>query len=786
MNTDLKILFVEDVQADALLAMRELKKGGINFTDIRVDTEEAFLQALANFKPDLIISDYSMPQFDGMTALLLKKEHAPQTPFILLTGSINEETAVECMKAGADDYLLKEHTSRISFAVKIVLENSRIKKEKLLADEALKESENKFSKIFHLSPDVILISRISDGVIVDVNDRIFELSGYRRTEIIGKTTLELNGWKDIADRNQHTSQVLEKGHTTSIEKTFKIKSGEIKYTTISGELIELGGVKFILTVIHDITDRKNAELEIKKISRLYQLVSQVNQLVLRAENRDEIFSKACNITVKQGKFLLAWVGVPDEKTGAVKPVAIAGDVQGYLDEIKISSKNSAIGNGPCGKAIRNKKYHFYNDIANDPDMMPWRNEAVKRGYRSAISLPIFMQGKVVAVFTIYAAEPFFFNETEIHLLEEVTGNISFALDAMKIQEMHKLAEEALQKSIKEIVDYKYALDQAAIVSITDSEGIIKYVNENFCTLYGYTSKEAIGQNHNMLINSGYHPKSFWKKFWQTIDKGKVLKAEVCNRSKDGKLHWGDTTIVPFLNKMGKPYQYLAIRSDITERRELEKVLMEQQLQQQKFITEMTIAAQEKERNELGKELHDNINQILATVKIYLDLAKAKDTIPLHLVKKSYEYVDMAMVEIRKLSHSLVAPSLGDIGLQGALEELVNNMNINNLHKVELINEISSAQLIDNKMELMVYRIIQEQMNNINKYAKAKKAVIHLSTGGKTLHLSVSDDGVGFDTSQKSMGIGLQNIKSRVEFYSGKLNIISAPGHGCSLEISIPF
>jgi PAS domain S-box-containing protein len=350
-----------------------------------------------------------------------------------------------------------------------------------------------------------------------------------------------------------------------------------------------------------------------------------------------------------------------------------------------------------------------------------------------------------------------------------------------------IAEEALRESLKEVTDYKYALDQAAIVSITDENGIIKYVNENFCKLYQYSANEVIGENHGHLINSGYHSKSFWQKFWAQIKTGKVLKAEVCNKSKDGSLHWGDTTIVPFLNQLGNPYQYVAIRSDITEKRKLERDIIEQQILQQKLITEMTIAAQEKERNELGKELHDNINQILATVKIYLGMAKVKEGVHngLNLIEQSYEYVDEAMEEIRKLSHSLVAPSLGDIGLYEALEELVLEVNTAGNMEVRLKYEIDKSEMIDDKEELMLYRIVQEQINNIRKYAKATDVFIHFKTEDNFQRIHITDNGVGFDTTKKAKGIGLKNIQSRVEFYSGNLNIISAPGKGCTLEINIP-
>jgi DNA-binding response OmpR family regulator len=103
----LRILFVEDLPSDMELAARELKKNGLKFTSLRVETKEEFLKALEEFKPEIIISDYALPSFDGMQALQLSKAHNSTIPFIILTGSMNEDTAVECMKSGADDYVIK-------------------------------------------------------------------------------------------------------------------------------------------------------------------------------------------------------------------------------------------------------------------------------------------------------------------------------------------------------------------------------------------------------------------------------------------------------------------------------------------------------------------------------------------------------------------------------------------------------------------------------------------------------------------------------------------------------
>ena len=133
----------------------------------------------------------------------------------------------------------------------------------------------------------------------------------------------------------------------------------------------------------------------------------------------------------------------------------------------------------------------------------------------------------------------------------------------------------------------------------------------------------------------------------------------------------------------------------------------------------------------------------------------------------------------------MAPTLGDNSLQEILKEFIQEVNSTHAIEVKLVNEMNKGQMKDKKKELMIYRIIQEQMNNIYKHAQAKTMIIHLKAEDGCLSLSIADNGVGFDTLKKDNGIGLRNIRSRVEFYSGNMNIISSPGKGCRLEVTIP-
>lgn len=217
----------------------------------------------------------------------------------------------------------------------------------------------------------------------------------------------------------------------------------------------------------------------------------------------------------------------------------------------------------------------------------------------------------------------------------------------------------------------------------------------------------------------------------------------------------------------------------------QEALALEQVMHQQLITEATIQAQEKEREQLGAELHDNINQMLASCRMCLDMGMREDELKEELMAKAHKMLGEAIEELRKLSKTLVPPALTDIGLEEALKELTNTLNLYNKTRFDLMFNYTEQVDLPNHKELMVYRIVQEQTNNIIKYANASKAVIKLTISGPTLLIDITDNGIGFDTQKKSEGIGLRNIKSRAQLYKGHVQVISGPGTGCRLSVSIP-
>jgi PAS domain S-box-containing protein len=185
MKDSIKILFVEDVLADAEMIWYEISKSGIVFEKKLVDNRKDYIEALKSFEPELIISDYALPQFDGLSALTIKNELAQAVPFILVTGSVNEEIAVEVMKAGADDYVIKQNLSRLGAAILGALKKKEMQIEKDVVEKALQESEERFRMLFDKAP-IGYQSLDFDGNFIEVNETWLEMLGYSRKEVLGK------------------------------------------------------------------------------------------------------------------------------------------------------------------------------------------------------------------------------------------------------------------------------------------------------------------------------------------------------------------------------------------------------------------------------------------------------------------------------------------------------------------------------------------------------------------------------------------------------------------------
>ncbi len=224
--------------------------------------------------------------------------------------------------------------------------------------------------------------------------------------------------------------------------------------------------------------------------------------------------------------------------------------------------------------------------------------------------------------------------------------------------------------------------------------------------------------------------------------------------------------------------------DITEKVLLGNKLVEERRTRQIEITNAVLTAQENERSEIGKELHDNLNQILAVAKLYVQMAKTDNKDKEMYLEKSCGFIEDVIVEIRRISKTLVLPGRHIIGLFDNIKNLLHELVKIHPIKIEFKPDGITEDDLDEKLQLTLYRIMQEQVNNILKHASASQAVITLDRKGDQVILVISDNGIGCDLSKENKGVGIINIKSRAELYHGNVKIISKPGKGFKLKVAL--
>ncbi|MCW3093046.1 MAG: hypothetical protein JWP81_4115 [Ferruginibacter sp.] len=367
-----------------------------------------------------------------------------------------------------------------------------------------------------------------------------------------------------------------------------------------------------------------------------------------------------------------------------------------------------------------------------------------------------------------------------YILRDKSGKATRVIGATQNITQRKEAESILKTS-EERYRYLFNNNPACILVWDLNTHKILEVNDSAIEQYGYSKDEFLSKTVLDLCTHEDHckikelaQKARADVFFKVTDTWKHL-------NKMGEYMFMDTTAHRIEYKGKAVVLYLA--NNVTEKILLEEKLEEEQLKKQQEITEAVITAQEKERQAIGSELHDNVNQILASSRLYLGLAKRDISQPNSFLDETEFLISSAIAEIRYLSHSLIPPSLDDSELTESLNNIISTVSKASSIKVfadlKRFNENSTSD----KLKLGIYRIVQEQFNNILKYSKA--SIVHLTIAhenGKIV-LNIKDNGIGFDKAKKTQGVGLLNIKTRASLFNGTMKVISSPGRGCELLVS---
>ena len=587
-----------------------------------------------------------------------------------------------------------------------------------------------------------------------------------------------------------------------------------------------GAVKYISTTARDITQRKASETRIARLNRIYAVLSGINTTIVRVRDEDELFSEACRIATEHGQFTCAWIGKFDPSSRQVTPVAQAGRCDDYLARFNLVAGEGIPGS--CAlttQALTEGKPAVCNDIASDQRMTPWRAAALRLGYRSVTVFPLLLEGRPFGVFALYAAETDAFNDEEMQLLVEMSGDISFALNNFRLEARRKQAEDELRK-------LSLAVEQSPhSIVITDLDANIEYVNEGFVRVTGYSREEVIGQNLSILQSSKMPPEVN-RDLWAHLKRGENWKGEFINRRKDGSDYVESVFASPVHDADGRITHYLAIEEDITERKQAEAALLQlneslehrvlertADLEQARYVADAANQAKSAFLATMSHEIRTPMNGVIGMVDVLAqssltahqaDLVNTIRDSANSLLGIIDDILDFSKIEAGRLELEREPVCIADL-VEGLCNSLVPVASRKGVELVLFIApEIPERVLSD---DVRLRQVLYNLLGNAIKFSggqpgKRGRVLVRVEvaqTAPLRLVLRIVDNGIGMapDTLDQiftpftqaevsttrrfgGTGLGLTICKRLVDLMQGEISVASTPGAGSAFTVTLPF
>jgi PAS domain S-box-containing protein len=592
--------------------------------------------------------------------------------------------------------------------------------ESLFPDESYREDE--FRILVSSVKEYAIFMIDPDGLVITWNEGAKNIKGYGAEEIIGRHISVFYTKEDVQAGVIRYNLDMAKTHGSFEDEGWRVKkNGTVFWANVVYTAIFNGQGKLTgyAKVTRDISGRKRLEDEMIQLYR--EKTRELTQVVERVTDAFAAFDRHWNYTYINKK---------------------AAEMIGRLPE-------EIIGKNIWEEFPEKKEYGFYKNFFKAiEEQKTIRMEEYHPSWQIWISAMLYPSPEGLSVY-----------------FQDITDR--------------KRTEEALLKSRE---SYRQIVETAQEgIWVIDEKNRTIFVNKKMCGILEYPQAEMLGrENFYFMDDEG---KCEAAKTIGRRRKGVTENVELRYITKTGKHIWANVSANPIYDDRGTYKGALAMVSDITEKKMLQRQLMAEQMNRQKEITRAVISAQEKERAEIGEELHDNVNQLLAASTLYLNYTLTQPDNQEQFILKSQGYILSAMEEIRKLSHALVGP-LHDkaTGLVDKIRELITDITTVKDITIHFNHAGYEEEQHDVGLRLVIYRIIQEQLSNILKYAEASEAVIGIQMEEGRLAVTISDNGRGFNTAEKGKGIGLKNIRNRAAVYNGDVQIISSSGNGCTVKI----
>ncbi len=717
------ILIIEDNPGDQLLLKENLISTNLLISDIVVAKTLAEASSFLHQQTfSLIFLDLFLPDSDGLSSFSALVKINARVPVIIYSGLSDTKIALNAIALGAQDFLIKG-----DFTAPLLEKAVRYSIERKHNADALEESNVRYNFLSKATHDMVWDWDLKTGVVIRNTEgwkKIFKSDDAAEVGVREDWPLKVHT-DDREKLVQAIDNLIKSKRQQVFEVDFRVMRDDntVGWVEDRGYIIrdENGVATRIIGASHDITERKIAE-----------------EKLLLSERRFKSL-------VQNGSDLL---GILDIEGNYIYVSPSSKKILGYDPEFLI------------GK-------HPYSFIHED-DLQNITESTLAILERKSIKVPLFRVRNS-------AGEWRWIERTMTNMLNDpaIRGIVVNSRDVTE----KKLADDELVKLSM------VAKETTNGVMLTDTSQNIVWVNNAFTKIFGYTLAEVKGKNPLKFLH-GFHTDIQVEKYIQKqIAKKKPFVFELQHYTKANDEIYIRVQVQPIFDKNGDLKQFFSLQTDITRQKELEEKVEMEKINRQKEITDAVFEAHENERLEIGRELHDNINQILGAVRLYIGMAKKNGEDRDSLLDNASAFVLSAIEEIRKLSKNLVAP-VKDLSISEAIHDLIKEIMLVHPIQITFIAKDFVEEGLTEKFKLNIFRIMQEQINNILKHAKAKNIFINIDAcDSNRLTFSIRDDGIGFDTTKKTDGVGLTNIKSRTELYNGKLKISSTPQQGSLLSIS---
>jgi PAS domain S-box-containing protein/diguanylate cyclase (GGDEF)-like protein len=424
-----RVILVEDMPMEAEIAIRQLEAGGLTCNWKRVDSEDVLRREILATKPDLILSDFTLPGFDGISALEVSQECAPDTPFIFLSGTIGEERAIDALQRGAYDYVLKTNMARLVPSVRRALDDANIRRARRALEQQLRD-------IVATTQDWIW-EHDRDGKFTFCSESVSAILGYTPAEIVGSNASQYVHPEDLAslDFAMHTLGPSQRS-ASNLQARWRHRNGSYRWLerNITVLLNEQGQVVAYRGSERDFTDRRRQEKHISRLTRVLKMLSGVNSAMLRIRQRREILSEACRLATSVGGYASAMVAIIEPGTRTARPAAWSGSVDAQVaQQLTFTiAETAADDSSVVGRVLRSGNSVLCNDLQQLEMPLAARASLLDSGFRSVAAYPLTVDKTTVGAFMLSAYDVGAVSDEESRMLRELAANLSFAL-----QYLHK-------------------------------------------------------------------------------------------------------------------------------------------------------------------------------------------------------------------------------------------------------------------------------------------------------------------------------------------------------------